>query len=287
VNGLRTMTRSGVQAGVLGHPVSHSLSPVLHRAAYEHLGLDWNYQKYDVAPDGLEDFMSRLDETWVGVSVTMPHKTSIVAHLDFVESLAKLVGVVNTVAIYKAGAHLQRVGVNTDVYGIKAALGEAGVSQVHAAAVVGGGATATSAVAALGELGCTHPLVVVRNKSRAGGLMRACAKMGVEPRFVSFDSAATEVAYADVVISTVPAEVTVELGAQLPAHVSGVLLDAVYDPLRTPLMDQWELRGGVAVSGTRMLLHQAAEQVRLWTGVSAPVKEMERALVANISQQKH
>lgn len=270
------------RAAVLGHPVGHSLSPALHRAAYAALGLDgWAYDAFDVTEEQLPAFVAGLDVTWAGLSLTMPLKQTIIPLLDHVEPLAQVVGAVNTVLLQGSGSARTLVGANTDVYGLVTALGEglgAG-EKITSAAVLGAGATAASTLAALAQLGCTAPVVHVRSLARAGGLMRAAHRMGVEPVFRSLDGAGADLARAEAVVSTLPPRAADPLAAALAGtSVSGVLLDAAYDPRPTALSVAWAQAGGVAVPGERMLLHQAVEQVRLMTGHPGPVDAMARAL---------
>jgi shikimate dehydrogenase len=273
------------RAGVLGHPIGHSLSPVLHRAAYGALGLNWEYDAYDVEQDGLPGFLRALDSGWAGVSLTMPLKVTAVPLMDFMEPMAKLVGAVNTVLVQTVGDRQQLVGANTDVHGITAALREGGCSATISAVVLGGGATATSALAAMGHLGATAPVVAVRDRARAGGLMRAATKMGLAPRFVSLTEASHFLKSADAVVSTIPADVGDEVARSLTGISRGAaLLDAVYDPLETPLGRRWASLGGTYVGGERMLLHQAGEQVRLMTGRDAPLAAMDQALRAELTK---
>ncbi|WP_062078940.1 shikimate dehydrogenase [Demequina globuliformis] len=278
------------RAAVLGSPIEHSLSPVLHGAAYEALGIDWEYSAHEVTEETLGGFIDGLDDSWGGLSLTMPLKVAVVPMLDYVESMAKLVGAVNTVLLQPQAAGRHLVGANTDVHGVVEALAEGGLKQASEGVIVGGGATATSAMAALGRLGVTRPVVVVRNRARAGGLLRAATKMGVEPRFVGFDEAPDFVARADAVVSTVPATVgeslargLTEAGLELRPEI--VLLDAVYDPVVTPLGSAWAGMGGTFVDGTRMLLHQAGEQVRLMTGREAPLEAMGNALMGALASR--
>lgn len=267
------------RAGVLGHPIAHSLSPALHRAAYRELGLDWDYQAYDVTEEALPAFVDGLDETWAGLSLTMPLKVAAMPLVEFVEPMAKLVGAINTVVVQPVAGRLQLVGANTDVHGIVAALAEGGVERASRGVILGGGATATSALAALGRIGVTRPAVAVRSRGRAGGLLRAATKMGVEPRLVSFDDLPALLSQADAVVSTVPVPAGAVVAQSLETVETGaVFLDAVYDPVRTPLGRAWADGGGTFVPGTRMLLHQAAEQVRLMTGRSVAPTALEHAL---------
>lgn len=277
------------RAAVLGHPVAHSLSPVLHSAAYRALGLDgWEYTAVDVTEEQLGGFVEGLDESWAGLSLTMPLKQVVLDLLDHVEPLAGVVGAVNTVLLQPTGSGRTLVGANTDVHGLVAALREGlgsgpGERPVGSALVLGAGATAASTLAALAELGCASPTVLVRSLARTGGLQRAAHRMGVTPRFEILDPASPLVAQVDVVVSTLPsraADPVADALAEQAAAPRGVLLDVVYDPRPTALSRTWSQAGGTVVGGERMLLHQAAEQVRLMTGQVAPLAAMAEALEA-------
>ncbi len=274
---------------MLGHPIAHSLSPVLHRAAYRVLGLGgWTYEAVDVVEADLPAFLHGLDpDTWAGLSLTMPLKRAVRPLLTGESRLAAEVGAVNTVLLGPRGP----VGDNTDVHGIVAALREAGVHRAPRAAVLGGGATAASAVAALRELGCREPVVHVRSAARVGDLLGAAERLGVHPRLESLDAPSVAGSLGrgvDVVVSTLPPGAADDLADQIlgqgtPAGVParGVslppLLDVVYDPWPTPLARAWQRAGAPVVSGFAMLLHQAAAQVALMTGRVAPVDAMRAA----------
>lgn len=267
------------KAAVLGHPISHSLSPVLHRAAYECLGLDWTYDLFDVNQDDLAPFLAGLDDSWAGLSLTMPLKQVVFKLLDHVDPLAEVTGAVNTVLFSGTGVHRTLVGTNTDVYGLVTALKEGGAQKgPHRAAILGAGATASSALAALAELGCPSPVVYVRSIGRTADLRMAAGRMGVTPTFELMPKAAAALPTFDMVISTLPPFAADQVASQLQGTSSGVLLDAAYDPAPTALVTAWEKLGGTAVSGERMLLHQAVEQVRLMTGKRGPVDQMSAAL---------
>jgi shikimate dehydrogenase len=296
------------RAAVLGHPVAHSLSPVLHTAAYRALGLDgWEYGMHDVTEGALEGFLRDVDAGWAGLSLTMPLKQVVIPLLDHVDPLAEAVGAVNTVlfsAVGGAGRGTGRsagrdavitTGTNTDVHGLVAALREGlGARGVAEAVILGGGATAASALAAVAELGCVSPRVFVRSLDRIGPLREAVARMGVSPSFEVFDERATTsaLAAADAVVSTTPkyaadqwAPLLTELLTTAGEKPRGVLLDVVYDPRPTALQSAWSALGADAVGGERMLLHQAADQVRLMTGRTAPLDAMDHALRAALTDR--
>jgi shikimate-5-dehydrogenase len=262
-------------AGVMGRPIAHSLSPVLHRTAYAGLGLPWTYEALEVGVEGLAAALERLGPEWVGVSLTMPLKQAVLPLLDGVSELAEAVGAVNTVTFGPEG----RYGDNTDVHGIVAALREAGVTTVDQAVVLGGGATAASALAALRELEVTEPLVVVRSLDRVAGLRGAAERLGLRLDLRSWDEASALVSTASLVVSTVPAGAADRVLRDGVA-TTGTLLDVVYRPWPTPLGAGWVAAGGRAVSGLEMLLHQAAAQVEAWSGRWPDVPAMRRAALA-------
>lgn len=281
-----------MRAAVLGHPITHSLSPALHTAAYRALGLDgWEYGRHDVDEDGLETFLADVNQDWAGLSLTMPLKHRALELVDHVEPLAAAVGAVNTVLVSPAGRGVTLTGTNTDVYGLVQALREGLASRPPdpaRAVVLGGGATAASALAALAELGCTSARVLVRSLDRIGELRAAIARMGVTPELVAADltgadgKVARELAAADVVVSTLPPRAADRLAAAV-GPLGGVLLDVAYDPRPTALHTAWTAAGGTAVPGERMLLHQAVEQVRLMTGHTGPLADVVAAMDAALA----
>lgn len=271
-----------LRAAVLGHPISHSKSPALHRAAYAQLGVAMDYDAIDVTVDALPAFMAgvRADGAWRGLSVTMPLKAAMAAEVDEVRGVARDLGVINTVAFERAqsatGAPARLVGYNTDVAGIVNALRYAGASREPAAVILGGGGTAAAAVAALKELGAPAATVYVRDVGRAAEARTAAAAVGLSLTVLPLEMAAPAVAAADVVISTLPpraADGVAEQLATLPAGAAatGVLLDVAYEPWPSRIAAAWAARGGRVVPGLEMLLYQAIEQVRHFSGLGGPV----------------
>ncbi|WP_460458093.1 shikimate dehydrogenase [Angustibacter peucedani] len=274
------------RAAVLGHPVAHSLSPVLHRAAYASLGLvGWGYDAVDVADaDALAVLVRGLDEGWAGLSLTMPLKRLVQPLLDELSPLARATGSVNTVV---RGGDGRLLGDNTDVEGLVVALREAGLASGGAGVVLGGGATAASAVAALGQLGCASPAVVVRSPQRAGQVVAAGETLGTPVRLVPWETAAVELAAADVVVSTVPSsghEAVLPV-VRAAGPVRGLLLDVTYDPWPTAVAEAWQAAGGAATGGFGMLLHQAVAQVRLMTGRVPDVEAVRAAGAAELARR--
>ncbi|MGW9452273.1 shikimate dehydrogenase [Streptomyces sp. NPDC055632] len=262
------------RAAVLGSPIAHSLSPVLHRAAYAELGLhDWSYERFEIDEAALPGFVGELDGSWAGLSLTMPLKRAIIPLLDGISDTAASVEAVNTVVLHEDG---RRVGDNTDVPGMIAALRERGVEKVEAAAVLGAGATASSALAALARV-CAGPVTAyVRSEARAEEMRGWGERLGVDVRTADWERAA-EAFDAPLVIATTPAGTTNALAAAVPDAV-GTLFDVLYDPWPTPLAAAWSDRGGKVVGGLDLLVHQAVLQVERMTGrAPAPLAAMRAA----------
>lgn len=273
-----------MRAAVLGSPIAHSLSPVLHRAAYAALGLEgWRYDAIEVDEPGLPAFLAGLDAGWAGLSLTMPLKRVVRPHLVRVSPLADQVGAVNTVLVTDDGL----TGANTDVHGIVAAVAEAGAARVRTGHVLGAGATACSAVAALRDLGCDRAVVHARDPGRAADLLAAADRLGVGVELAGLSEAdLRRAAAADLLVSTLPGEAADRYAAALTgAGVAGVLLDVSYHPWPTALAAAWAAAGGTVLSGFVMLLHQAAEQVRLMTGAQPPLARMRAAGEAELARR--
>ncbi|MEU2950102.1 shikimate dehydrogenase [Streptomyces xanthochromogenes] len=262
------------RAAVLGSPIAHSLSPVLHRAAYAELGLDhWSYDRFEVDEAGVSGFFAGLDGSWAGLSLTMPLKRAVIPLLDAVSATAASVEAVNTVVFTDDG---RRLGDNTDIPGMIAALEERGVTRVESAAVLGAGATASSAVAALARI-CTGPVTAyVRSAARAEEMRGWGERLDVDVRTVDWARAA-EAFEAPLVVATTPAGTTDALAAAVPERV-GTLFDVLYEPWPTALAAAWSECGGAVVGGLDLLVHQAVLQVEQMTGSpTAPLEAMRKA----------
>ena len=261
---------------MLGSPIAHSLSPVLHAAAYQVLGLRWSYSAIECDEAQLPAVLLGLDESFVGLSLTMPLKRAVLPLLDDVSELAAAVGAANTVVFDGVGPFLRRRGENTDVAGMVAAITARRPDGVRNAVVLGAGGTAAAALAALRELGIDRSVVVVRDQARTGELLRCAQRLGVTPTLVDWPGLAA-LGEADMIISTVPAGATDALATQLPAGPGQLLLDVVYLPWPTPYAAASRAAGATVIGGLELLVQQAARQVELWTGRPAPVEAMQAA----------
>ncbi|MGW4576138.1 shikimate dehydrogenase [Streptomyces tendae] len=262
------------RAAVLGSPIAHSLSPALHRAAYAELGLvDWTYDRFDVDEAALPGFFEGLGPEWAGLSLTMPLKRAVIPLLDSVSETAASVDAVNTVVLTEDG---RRTGDNTDIPGIVAALGEHGIEKAETAAILGAGATASSALAALARI-CTGEIAVyVRSAARADEMRGWAERLDAEVRIADWADA-EEALRAPLVVATTPAGATDALAAAVP-EMPTTLFDVLYDPWPTALAARWSAHGGAVVSGLDLLVHQAVLQVEQMTGrAPAPLATMRKA----------
>jgi shikimate dehydrogenase len=255
---------------VLGRPIAHSRSPVLHRAAYEALGLSgWTYDAIDCGVDELPALVAGAGPEWVGYSCTMPLKRAVLEVAGEVRPRAAAVGAGNTLIRSGDGWAAD----NTDVLGIVAALRERSVTP-RRVAVLGAGGTAQAAVVALADLGLSAAAVLVRAPDRSGELLATASRAQVE---IALRPLTAPLDDYDLVVSGLPPGAA-DLFAARPWRADQAVLDAVYEPWPTPLAAAVEEAGGTVVSGFDLLLHQAAAQVELMTGRPAPLAEMRAAL---------
>ena len=261
--------QSSACCGVLGSPIAHSLSPVLHRAGYASVGLDWSYAAHEVTEQGLPGFLDGLDDRWRGLSLTMPLKRTVIPLLDDLSPGVVLAQAANTV-ILRDG---RRAGHNTDIPGAAAAITERWAGPVASAVVLGGGATAASTLLALADLGCRNVRLMVRDAGRARETLEAAARHPAAPE-VEVASLGSPAEPADVLVSTIPAGAQTADVVALAERVS-VVFDVIYDPWPTPLAAAARLGDTVLVSGLDLLVHQAALQFTLMTGLpEAPLAAM-------------
>ena len=272
------------RAAVLGSPIKHSLSPVLHGAAYQALDLHgWHYDKIECDEPGLPRLVDGMGPEWAGLSLTMPLKRVALTVADEVSPLAEAVGAANTLVFPPAGPAAGRRADNTDVAGMVSALREAGLARVEQAVILGAGGTAQSALAAVRELGHQSPIVLVRNLARTGELRETAERLGMRP--VISDGLFTEpLPAADLVISTLPGGAADSLSATRWKPDTTVL-DVVYAPWPTSFASALAA-GCPVVSGLTVLLYQAVAQVELMTGRPGPVEAMRTALVAAVAARQ-
>lgn len=258
---------AGMRCAVLGDPIEHSLSPALHRAGYAALGLSWSYEPRRVVSGGLPAFLASLDESWRGLSLTMPLKREALALVEARSRRAELAGGINTLVRTTYGW----AGDNTDYPGAVAAVRERYAAPIHSGAVLGAGATAGSTGLALVELGARSVTLLARDAARAAETRAVIAAHPSRPKVTIEPLEARP--QVDALVSTIP------VAAQIAPLVAAwrdvpLLFEVVYDPWPSPLM---AAATGTVVSGLDLLVHQAVLQFELFTSQPAPLEAMRAA----------
>ncbi|NEG96874.1 shikimate dehydrogenase [Bifidobacterium sp. SMB2] len=275
------MTEIRHRAAVLGKPISHSLSPLIHNTAYKAMGLaDWFYDSHEIDERSLADFVGELDSSWHGLSLTMPLKKTIMPMGEPANRWAEKLGVANTAVFdWSTGAPNPRIRLyNTDVAGINLALTNA-MKRHHVSVpdevrsnglIIGSGSTATSAIAALSTMQVQHVTIAARHPEKAHALAPLAQSFGMSVDVIAMGQIPEAVPNIGIVISTLPSRAADSTAVQLErlqkGSLPGVLLDVVYSPRPSELIRVWRQLGAAAVGGEEMLLYQAIPQIAYMTG---------------------
>jgi shikimate dehydrogenase len=245
-----------IRGAVLGSPIAHSLSPILHRTAYEKLGLRGQYEAIEVSSANLENFISGLDGSWTGFSLTMPLKERVLTIADEVDPLALRIRSANTLVRSSRGWR----ALSTDVNGFTESLAAVGATDFEKVIILGSGATARAAAAS-----CDGPkrkvIIVHRTPERERSMRESAIHADVE-----FRTWGSDLEEADVLINTTPAGVADTYSEKLEGSVRGIFFEALYQPWPTKLLSRWRALNGFAIDGLELLVHQGIDQVELMTG---------------------
>jgi shikimate dehydrogenase len=284
--------------GVIGHPIAHSLSPLMHNSAIEHLGLDYVYLPFPVAPEHLKTALDGFSAIGVvGLSVTIPHKQAVIPHLVQTSALAQAVGAVNTLRWSAEGWE----GTNTDVAGFIAPLAamDKDWSEVDAV-ILGNGGAARAVVAGCHQLGCRSIHLVGRNEANLTAFKNSWQQVKLNingestPQLVEFtvhlgDELSTLISRANLLINTTPigmhphgddSPIDAETIANLPQDA--IAYDLIYTPRPTKFLQLAVERGATAIDGLEMLVRQGAVAFEWWLNKPAPVEIMREALMKKL-----
>lgn len=268
---------------VIGHPVRHSVSPAMHNAAYREMGLNWVYTAFDVTDVGAA--LAGVRGLGIrGLSVTIPHKVTVMEHLDELEPIAKAIGAVNTVI--NNDGHL--VGTNTDGYGAMQALSAVTDPNERRVLILGsGGAARAVAFTMAQECRCRRMVIqgVIQEEMMAlANEVSEYAGINVETDDFCEAALRKHTAEAEIVFNTTPVGMEPDVDSSpLPPdvfHEGQVAFDLVYKPAETRFMREAAAAGAMALNGLPMLIHQGAEQIRRWSGREPSVEVMTQAGLA-------
>ncbi len=286
---LQPITGKTALVGVMGWPVAHSLSPIMHNAAFAELGLDWAYVPLPVQPDELQQALKGLAAlNFIGANVTLPHKQAVMREMDELSQTAVATGAVNTIHL-KEGKFF---GYSTDALGFLNSLEEVGYyPRDKRVAVLGAGGSARSVVYAMARAGAASVVVLNRTAERAAFLVDDLA--GSFPaQALTFEPLTAEALaklhdQVDLIVNTtsvgmVPHGDTCPWPAGVPMSPRAIYCDLVYNPLETLFLARARAAGATAVDGLGMLVHQGAVAFEKWTGQPAPVEVMRSAALEEL-----
>ena len=280
-----------MRIGIIGYPIGHSISPSFQQAALDHYSLDAAYEAWEVAPDALREFMVGLrSPDSMGISVTVPHKENVMAHLDQIDPWARMAGAVNTI-VHKSG---QLVGHNTDGRGFIRALEQEAhfTTEDCRALIIGAGGSAKAVALSLAGHGAGAITIANRTIERARSLAKTLSEQGsfgIERELLrieavslsnNYEGIAGAASESDLIVNCTtlgmnrgPTESLSPLSADvIPKRA--LVYDLVYNPPETPLLREAARSGAATLGGLPMLVYQGAAAFELWTGKAAPVEVM-------------
>ncbi|EJL47144.1 MULTISPECIES: shikimate dehydrogenase [Brevibacillus] len=272
--------------GLFGHPVSHSLSPMMHNAAFAETGLDFAYSAFDVEPEALEDAVAGIRALGLrGINVTIPHKVAIMPMLDEIDPLAKRIGAVNTV-VSKDG---RLIGYNTDGMGyVRSLVEETGiVLDKQIVTMMGAGGAARAVAFTLAEKGVKEIRIINRSRERAAVLAEHVGTI-VPTRIVEQGEGKDAIADSSLLINTTSIGMLPNVqDTPVPAdwlHSGLIVSDLIYNPLETRLLREAQAIGATVHSGVGMFVNQGALAFELWTGTDAPTEVMREVVLQQLTK---
>ena len=264
--------------GLIGHPVEHSFSPLMHNAAFEKLDMDYAYVAFDVNQNNLENAIKGAEALNIkGFNVTIPHKIDVMNYLDEIDEVAQLIGAVNTIDFKNLK------GYNTDGIGAVRAIEEVTNIKNKNVLIAGAGGASRAISFYIAKYGASNLEILNRNVEKAQKLANDVSNSGLIDN-VGFDSINNmDLSDVDILINTTPVgmhpnvdDVPIALAGDM--HDDLVVFDAVYNPNETGLLKQAIEADAKPVYGIKMLLYQGAESFEIWTGKKAPIDVMQEAL---------
>lgn len=272
--------------GIFGHPISHSLSAIMHKAAFEAVGLDkeYIYLPFDIHPDKLAQAVEGIRVlNFRGVNITIPHKEEVVVYLDEVDQQARLIGAVNVIKNDKGTL----IGYNTDGWGfIKSLEEEAGLSPQNMKVVVLGAGGACRAVSAsLAAEGVKEIVIINRTKNRAQSVAQMVKQYKIPVKSMDFSDKEVQqtICDAEIIVNTTSVGMPPNTASPLEHYISclhkgQLVCDIIYNPIETTLLKDAREKGCRILAGLGMLLYQGVKAFNIWTGTDAPVEVMRKAL---------
>jgi len=276
--------------GVIGYPIKHSMSAFMHNAVFREFGLPYSYEKFEVAPEKLGEFVNGEGAKLEGFNATIPHKVALLAYMNEIDDLARLIGAVNTVKVLKgAEGKIRKKGFNTDAIGCINALGEKGVNVAGKKILLLGAGGAARGIAFQLALSGADLRIYNRTQEHAIALIDDVKKkLNYDIKLVGVDdnSLREAVEDSDILINSTSVGMSPKVDEMpIPAdylHSRLTVMDIVYNPVKTKLLSTAEEKGCRTIDGVGMLVHQGAEALRIWLGIEPPIETMRKAVIENL-----
>jgi shikimate dehydrogenase len=268
--------------GLIGNPVGHSLSPVMHNEAFKKLNLNYAYLPFKVSDDTLKNVIIGANSLNIkGLNVTIPHKINIIPYLDEVDSIAKLIGAVNTIDLKN------NKGYNTDGMGALKAIEEVTSLKNKKIVIIGAGGSARAISFQFASENIDSLIIINRNIDKAKSLSEDILKSNLNENiyYNSLNNLKDELVNADIFIDTTPLGLNPNdkpIATNNILHEDLIVNDIVYNPIKTPLLKEAEIANSKTISGIKMLLYQGAESFKIWTGINPPIDVMEEAILKHV-----
>ncbi|MFZ0513224.1 MAG: shikimate dehydrogenase [Candidatus Nitrosopolaris sp.] len=270
---------------IIGDPIDHSLSPAMHNAAFNSIGLNCTYIAFRVPKGELEVSLHSLRATNIsGFNVTIPHKVDIIPYIDELDPSAKKANAVNTVH------HIEGTfkGYNTDVQGFIEPLRKRRVSlNGMKILLIGSGGSARAIIAALSnEIGISHIIIANRTRKNADELVSMASNLGLRADFTRMENLGEHALKSDLIINSIPSGLNDEQSIVDYNHISkdSIVYDIVYTPMVTNLIEQAKNAKATVIYGYEMLLAQGSRAFEIWTGINAPLEAMKKALLGHFGE---
>ena len=266
---------------VIGHPIAHSLSKPMHEAIFKELNLPHTYDKIDVAPENLERFIKTTNLN--GINVTIPHKVQVMKHLDEIKNEAKQIQAVNTISFNQT-----KIGDNTDWVGFQNSLKEEGVNlQNKNVLVIGAGGVSRAILVSL-KNNNANIILTNRTKQKAIDLNQ---QLNLNAKIIDYEQLITnnQIPNVDIIVNTTSIGMHPnENQSPIPKELlkpSQIIFDAIYNPLKTKLIQDAESMGCKTISGVNMLVHQGAQSLRIWLNIEPPIQTMKNEVLKNLQNK--
>lgn len=284
------MDSKTIMTGLFGHPVGHSLSPVMHNQAFDVCGLNFRYAAFDIPSEEIGQAVAGIKALgFRGVNVTIPHKVSVMSYLDEIDEEAQIIGAVNTIV----NENGRLIGYNTDGRGyVRSLIEETGINpREQSVLMVGAGGAARGVAVALLRSGVTDLVIANRSKDKAESLIYhlQSAIPGKKLKAIGLSDVKSTIQNRTLLVQTTSIGMSPNVNespiAKELLHKNLLISDLIYNPLKTQIQKDGEEIGCRIHSGVGMFIYQGALSFEYWTNRKAPVEEMQKVVMSKLEMR--